>query len=85
MFKNKKWYVSAWGSQILDGDSNVVLQAPDFLPKEKLSEFKDDLKLASHAPEMYQLLKSLLQNDSVVEDPWAEKMVYDLVKKIENK
>lgn len=80
----KKWYVSSWGSQVLDEDSRVVLQVPDFLPKEKLSDFKNDLKLASYAPEMYNVLKSLLQNDSVSEDPWAEKMVYDLIKKIEN-
>jgi|AACY02.1.fsa_nt_gi hypothetical protein len=77
------WSVSSWGSQILDEKGRTILQAPDFLSKEKFNEIKTDIKLASFAPEMFHLLKSLLKNDSLNEDPWAEKLVYDLIKKIE--
>jgi hypothetical protein len=82
-YQHTEWSVSAWGSQIIDQNGRTILQAPDFLSKDKFNEIKDDIKLASFAPAMYHVLKALLKADSISEDPWAEKMVYELLKRID--
>lgn len=64
-FANGPWTVSEYGSQVLDVNGKVILEAPILSKYEDKDTYKNNVKLASLAFEMAKLLEYMDQHEMV--------------------
>lgn len=59
------WKLSKHGTQIVDNYNRVILEASQFVHHEDLENVADNMKLASLAPNMYEILKTIIFEDEL--------------------
>lgn len=84
MYSKPNWSVSEWGSQIVDANNTVILTAPDFISSDDSKHVASNVFLASHAPEMLDLIKSLIDSNAI-ENENSKKMAEAVLEKIFSK
>ena len=84
MYSKPNWSVSEWGSQVVDANNTVILTIPDFLPIDERKHVKENILLASYAPEMLELIKKLVDND-LINNETQKKMAEEVLQKIFSK
>ncbi len=84
MYSKPNWSVSEWGSQVVDANNTVILTIPDFLPIDERKHVKENILLASYAPEMLELIKTLLK-DELINNEIGKRMVEEVSEKIFSK
>lgn len=57
---NTPWSVSKHGSQILNNQGRVILEASQFIHYLDIENINDDVRLASLAPNMFDILKTII-------------------------
>ena len=61
------WSVSQHGSQILNAEGRVILEASQFVHHLDLENINDDVKIASLAPDMYSIITTILFEDELTD------------------
>jgi hypothetical protein len=84
MYSKPNWSVSEWGSQIVDANNTVILTAPDFISSDDSKHVASNVFLASHAPEMLELIKKLVNND-LINNETQKKKAEEVLQKIFSK
>jgi len=84
MYSKPNWSVSEWGSQIVDANNTVILTAPDFISSDDSKHVASNVLLASYAPEMLNLIKTLIDNNSIANE-LDNKMAVEVLEKIFSK
>jgi hypothetical protein len=87
MYSKPNWAVSEWGSQVVDANNTVILTAPDFISPYESKHVKANILLASHAPEMLELIRTLLNNELInneIGKRMAEEVSEKIFSKLEN-
>lgn len=87
MYSKPNWSVSEWGSQVVDENNTVILTIPDFLPIDERKHVKANILLASYAPEMLELIRTLLTNELInneIGKRMAEEVSEKIFSKLEN-
>ena len=64
---NAPWSVSEHGSQIINKEGRVILEASQFIHHLDIVNINDDVKLASIAPDMYAILTTILYEDELTD------------------
>ena len=84
MYSKPNWSVSQWGSQVVDANNSVILTAPDFISSDVIQHVKANVLLASFAPEMLGLIKTLTEHE-LIDNEIGKRMVEELLEKIFSK
>ena len=86
---NAPWSVSEHGSQIINKEGRVILEASQFVHHLDLENVNDDVKLASLAPDMYSIITTILFEGELTDRTkyWIKKFIQtvdpDLIEKAE--
>ena len=83
------WSISTHGSQILNAEGRVILEASQFVHHLDLENVNDDVKLASLAPDMYSIITTILFEGELTDRTkyWIKEFIQtvdpDLIEKAE--